>query len=114
MLRPFQNNALTSSVEAYDAGIYHQLIAMATGTGKTVVFANLIKAMGHRIPGQMWVIAHREELIDQAVDKIRHWNPELIVDKEMAEYEANPFADVIVSCVVSIGRKDTKRTERFD
>jgi superfamily II DNA or RNA helicase len=114
MLRPFQNNALTSSVEAYDAGIYHQLIAMATGTGKTVVFANLIKAMGHRIPGQMWVIAHREELIDQAVDKIRHWNPELIVDKEMAEYEANPFADVIVSCVASIGRKDTKRTERFD
>ena len=62
----------------------------------------------------MWVIAHREELIDQAVTKIRHWNPSLIVDKEIAEHYANPFADVIVSCVASIGRKGTKRSGRFD
>ena len=71
-------------------------------------------ALNHRIPGQMWVIAHREELIDQAVTKIRDWNPSLIVDKEMAGHYANPLADVIVSCVASIGRKGTKRSGRFD
>jgi len=113
-LRKYQVETLGAIVKAYDAGVRRQLLAMATGTGKTVIFANLLQAMNHRIPGQMWVIAHREELIDQAVTKIRDWNPSLIVDKEMAEHYANPFADVIVSCVASIGRKGTKRSGRFD
>ena len=114
MLRPYQTEALASVVSAYDAGINRQLIAAATGTGKTIIFANLIEAMQDRIPGQTWVLAHREELVDQNIEKIRHWNPTLLVDKEMAEHEANPFADVIVSCIASIGRKDTKRAARFD
>lgn len=113
-LRKYQVETLGAIVNAYDAGVRRQLLAMATGTGKTVIFANLLQAMNHRIPGQMWVIAHREELIDQAVTKMRHWNPSLIVDKEIAEHYANPFADVIVSCVASIGRKGTKRSGRFD
>src|SRR5208282_6811989 len=112
MLRDYQTGALTASVEAFDAGCNRQLMAMATGTGKTVIFANLLQAMNHRIPGQLWVIAHREELIDQAVAKIRHWNPSLLVDKEMAEHYANPMADVVVSCIASIGRKGTPRSER--
>ena len=90
------------------------LLGDFTVTHNTVIFANLLQAMNHRIPGQMWVIAHREELIDQAVNKIRHWNPTLLVDKEMAEHYANPMADVIVSCVASIGRKGTERSNRFD
>lgn len=113
-LRKYQVETLGAIVNAYDSGVRRQLLAMATGTGKTVIFANLLQAMNHRIPGQMWVIAHREELIDQAVTKIRHWNPSLIVDKEIADHYANPFADVIVSCVASIGRKGTKRSDRFD
>lgn len=114
MLRPYQKETLGAIVTALDAGIHRQLVAKATGTGKTVDFSNLPLVLGTRIPGQMWVLAHREELIDQAVAKIRHWNPSLVVDKEMAEHYANPFADVIVSCVASVGRKGTKRTDRFD
>jgi len=71
-LRKYQVETLGAIVNAYDAGVRRQLLAMATGTGKTVIFANLLQAMNHRIPGQMWVIAHREELIDQAVTKIRN------------------------------------------
>ena len=45
------------------------LLVMATGTGKTVVMAEL----AYRWPvGRVLVIAHREELIDQARDKIGH------------------------------------------
>lgn len=113
-LRTYQNDCLDSVVKSYDAGVTRQLVTMATGTGKTVVFANLPERLHHKLPGQMWVIAHREELIDQAVSKIRDWNPSLLVDKEMAEHFANPLADVIVSSVASIGRKGTKRADRFD
>jgi superfamily II DNA or RNA helicase len=113
-LRQYQFDALSSVIKAYDTGVTRQLLTMATGTGKTVVFANLPSLLDQKLPGQMWVIAHREELIDQAVAKIRDWNPSLLVDKEMAEHYANPLADVIVSSVASIGRKGTKRADRFD
>ncbi len=114
MLRPYQEQAIDAIVKAYDKGIRRQLMSMATGTGKTVIFSNLFERMKERLPGQYWVVAHREELIDQAVRHIRHWNPSLLVDKEMAEYQANPLADIIVSSIASIGRKNTKRVERFD
>ena len=71
MLRDYQAGALASVVEEFDKGCTRQLIAMATGMGKTIIFANLPAALKHRIPGQLWVIAHREELIDQAIEKIR-------------------------------------------
>jgi ATP-dependent helicase IRC3 len=114
MLRDYQDGTLNAVVTAFDAGINRQLAALATGAGKTVIFSNLPERLESRLPGQMWVIAHREELIDQAVTKIRQWNPSLIVDKEMAEHYANPAADVIVSCIASIGRKGTARANRFD
>lgn len=113
-LRKYQQDALDNVVRAYDSGVTRQLIAMATGTGKSYCVASLPTAMGSRIPGQMWVIAHREERITQAVAKIRRWNPLLAVDYEMGEHYANPHADVIVGSIASIGKKGTKRTARFD
>lgn len=113
-LRKYQTETLDAVVKAYSEGFTRQLATLATGTGKTVIFSNLPSVLETALPGQMWVIAHREELIDQAVAKIREWNPTLLVDKEMAEHYANPLADVIVSSVASIGRKGTKRADRFD
>jgi superfamily II DNA or RNA helicase len=43
---------------------------MPTGTGKTVLFACVIKS---RLPGRALVLAHREELIWQARDKIERF-----------------------------------------
>ena len=49
----------------------------------------------------MLVIAHRSELLDQAVDKIQHWNPTLKVGLEKAEHHAEADCDVIVACNAS-------------
>src|SRR5262245_49945576 len=43
------------------------LIVMATGTGKTVLFAHLAKQFAER--GRVLVLAHRGELVYQARDK---------------------------------------------
>lgn len=92
-----------------------QLISMATGTGKTVVFAQLPSQLKSILPGKMLVLAHREELIDQAIDKMRKANPGLRIDKEMAEHHADPdAADVVVASVATLGRKGSKRLEKFD
>ena len=54
----------------------------------------------------MLVLAHREELIDQAILKIRAENPQKRVDKEKAEHVADPSqADVIVASVASMTEK---------
>lgn len=88
---------------------------MATGTGKTVVFSHLPEQLKETHPGKMLVLAHREELIDQAIDKMQKVNPTLRIDKEMAEHRADPdAADVIVASVATLGRKGTTRLEKYD
>lgn len=112
-LRPRQNEAINAVVTNYLEGIYQQLIVMATGTGKTVIFGNLWKHLVQYLPGRMLVLAHREELIDQAQRTLQLNNPNIKVGKEMAEYRADLDCKIIVSCVASVGRMDSKRLERF-
>lgn len=111
--RIYQEQCLSSVLEAYLAGVYQQLIVMATGTGKTVIFSKLIGRMRHLLPGKVLVFAHREELVDQAIGSIRRSNPTLKVGKEMASDWADTDCDVIVSCVASIGRSGATRLQRF-
>ena len=108
-LRHYQNECLDAIVENYHAGIRHQLVVMATGLGKTVVFSNLPARLNNG--RKMLVIAHRSELLDQAVDKIRLWNPELKVGLEKAEHHADPDCQVIVACNASVGRSGSARLD---
>lgn len=113
--RPYQNQAHTAIETELTKGTSRQLISMATGTGKTVVFSQLPDRMKHTLPGQQLILAHREELIDQAIDKMRVINPGLRIDKEMASHHADPTsADVIVASVATLGRKGSKRLENYN
>lgn len=113
--RPYQDAALEAVRTEYQRGVRQQLLSMATGTGKTVVFSQLPNKMSDILPGQMMVLAHREELIDQAIDKMRRINPHLRIDKEMATHHADPsIADCIVASVATLGRKNTPRINKFN
>lgn len=114
MLRPYQEATLDAIRAAYITGVRRQLISLATGTGKTVIFSNLDRKVQDILPGQTLVLAHREELIKQAQEKIAHWNPGLSVGIEMAGDYADTNSDVIVSSVATLGRKVSKRRERFN
>jgi superfamily II DNA or RNA helicase len=67
-LRPYQVEAV-EGVERALADHRSTLLVLPTGTGKTVVFAELVRRVVTR-GGRALVIAHREELIRQAVDKL--------------------------------------------
>lgn len=113
--RPYQERCHQAIRSEYAKGVTRQLISMATGTGKTVVFAQLPDRMRDVLPGQELVLAHRDELINQAVEKIQAANPRLRVDKEKADYYADTsLADVIVASVASLGRADSKRMARYN
>lgn len=115
MLRPYQKEAIESIKKEYLNGVYRQLLVMATGTGKTVVFSSIPAELKPILPGQTLILLHREELADQAIDKLRSANPNLIIHKDMGVNKADPsIADIIVAGVGTLGRKNTKRVNVYN
>lgn len=108
-LRDYQISALKSSGERHVEGIQRQLIVMATGLGKTVVFSQIPQVN----PGKTLVLAHREELLKQAGHKIQAANPNLYIGIEQAEKHAHPDCDVILASVATIGRMHSHRLARI-
>jgi ATP-dependent helicase IRC3 len=65
-LRPYQRAAIAAVHTAYQRGVRRQLLVLPTGAGKTLVFGQLIAERG----GRALVLAHRDELLRQAIDKL--------------------------------------------
>jgi len=109
-LRPYQQEALDSILNAESTGISRQLVVLPTGSGKTVIFSHLPLVRKNSLP--MLVLAHREELLHQAKSKIEASNPNLIVQIEQAQNYADQV-DVIVASVATLGRNNSERIKRF-
>ena len=69
--RPYQYEAVAALLAATARGVQRPLLVLPTGTGKTIVFALLVQRRG----GRSLILAHRDELIQQAVDKLRLVDP---------------------------------------
>jgi ATP-dependent helicase IRC3 len=86
-LRDYQIEAVETLANP-PAGITRSLMVLATGGGKTIVFASLLDRVLQ--PGQRGlVLAHREELLTQARDKIAMVAPSLQVEIEQADLRAS-------------------------
>jgi superfamily II DNA or RNA helicase len=107
--RPYQEAALEAILAARRAGLQRVLVTMPTGTGKTNVFCWLMERMNLRRPAL--VLAHRDELIRQAADRIAALSPGVNVGVEKAAESAAPGCEVIVASVQSIGRQNSTRLE---
>ncbi|HON93106.1 MAG TPA: DEAD/DEAH box helicase [Sedimentisphaerales bacterium] len=118
-LRPYQVAALQSVIDGLEGGYNRLLWKKPTGTGKTFTFANLPIVLASWL-GQfpendrkMLVIAHREELLDQAAQTIAATNPGLIVMVEQANRHASPFADVIVASIQTLQAQKFARLRKL-
>jgi superfamily II DNA or RNA helicase len=110
-LRPYQRQAIDASRRAVTTGVTRQLIVMATGLGKTVTVAALLKELG--LP-RTFAVAHREELLHQAASTIDAWAPGQKIGYEKAGQVADPTTDnVILASIQTVGRKDRSRLSRF-
>lgn len=61
----------------------------------------------------MLVIAHREELLDQAAAKFAATEPDLKVGKEQANHVADDDCDIVVASVATIGRANSDRIHKW-
>jgi superfamily II DNA or RNA helicase len=84
-----------------------QLGVLPTGAGKTILFSRL--AQDYQ-PRRTLILAHREELITQAVDKLRV-STGIEAQVEMGEDRASLDAPVVVASVQTLMRE--KRRERW-
>lgn len=70
-LRPYQKECLEKIDGARKRGVFRPLVVHPTGAGKTVIMSSLIKKTFEKNPDvRTLVLAHREELIQQARDKL--------------------------------------------
>src|SRR5512133_3669752 len=84
ILRPYQSAAAEAIFQEWQEND-STLVVIPTGGGKTVLFADVIRRV---FPRRALVLAHREELIFQARDKIQRVTG-LTADVEMGEYRAD-------------------------
>lgn len=110
-LRPYQKEALDAIVHAESNGITKQLVVLPTGAGKTILFSTLPSIRRNSLP--MLVLAHREELLLQAKEKIHSANPDLTIGIEQAENKAGNV-DVVIASVATLGRNNTPRILEYD
>lgn len=71
-LRPYQNDAVFAVVQHYHDGHRAALLHLATGTGKTVIAAEIARLAKR----PLLFVAHRQELLDQARDKFLQADPD--------------------------------------
>lgn len=60
---------------------------MPTGTGKTYLLAAVVLDYIEKVGGQVWIVAHRRELVDQINNTIRRWGENLIDVDNVQDFE---------------------------
>ena len=104
-LRPYQNEAVNAIEEEWQEGRKKTLLVLPTGCGKTIVFCKIAEnrvKMGDRV----LILAHRDELLNQAADKLQK-STGLVTAKEKAEETClGSWFRVVVGSVQSMMREN--------
>lgn len=109
VLRSYQKAAVEAVLRAYRMdGQQRQLVSLATGLGKTAVMVSVAERLALNPLDVVLVIAHVDELIEQAEGAFREWIPGSWIDIEKAERSASPMAKFVV------GSMQTLRKKRLD
>lgn len=114
-LRPYQEDSVVSIYNEWDVlNVDATLLVQATGLGKTISFAEVIRQWDAS-RGRILVMAHRDELIFQAVNKIADHTGER-PQIEMAKFRASSEvwmseSNVIVTTVQTMSKP--RRMQRF-
>src|SRR5918911_1326717 len=90
--RPYQYEAV-AALPATARGVRRPLLVLPTGTGKTIIFALLVQ----RCRGRSLILAHRDELIQQAMEKLHLVDPTLPLGVVQAARNEHTASVVVAS-----------------
>lgn len=102
-LRPYQVEAIAGVREQFARGVRRTLLVLPTGSGKTVVFAELIRRVLADGATRALVLAHRTELLKQALAKLHAVGVMAAIEK--AELRARHVPVVVASVQTLQGKR---------
>ncbi len=114
-LRDYQSECLRAIAQASNAKISSPLVSLPTGTGKTIIFGYMVWQFSE-VGGRSLILVHRDELLNQAEDKLKIICPEAhvgIIKAERNELDA-PVTIASVQTISRESRLKQLRDMRFD
>ncbi len=109
--RQYQVDAADRAFEEWKGGVKATLAILPTGTGKTVLSGIVAKRARREFNRRTLFLAHREELITQAADKLARFELETAI--EMADQDARRSAALFGSPDVVIGTVQSLQKNRL-
>ena len=104
-LRDYQEDALTETRDATREGLTRLLAVLPTGCGKTIIFSELAK----RSRRKTLILAHRDELIRQAADKVSMVWPEAVIGTIKGKKNDFHHKNVVCASVQTLAREKRLR-----
>ena len=105
-LRPYQQAAVDAVYEHLRSKETNPCVVLPTGTGKSLVLAQIAKDAIEKWNGRVLILAHVKELLEQNADKIRKLCPELKIGIYSAGLRSRDTTEqVIVAGIQSVYNK---------
>ena len=105
-LRPYQQAAVDAVYEHLRSKETNPCVVLPTGTGKSLVLAQIAKDSVEKWNGRVLLLAHVKELLEQNADKIRKLCPELKIGIYSAGLRSRDTTEqVIVAGIQSVYNK---------
>ena len=106
-LRDYQEEAVEAVVTEARRGVRRQLVVLPTGAGKTILAA----ALSQQAHGRVLMLVHRDELVQQSVEKFGYIWPEQHIGVVKAERDEHD-RHVVVASVQTLQHK--RRRDRLN
>src|SRR5262245_40923020 len=104
ILYPFQKEAKDAVLDRWEKGNRAALISLPTGSGKTIVFSDILQSSLSGTADKGLVLVHRDELLRQAIEKLNLvWRGVKLSTVDAAT--SNLAGQVTVASVMSMARR---------
>ncbi len=109
-LRPYQKEAFDAIFNEWEKGRKNTLLCLPTGCGKTIVF-NSVTEESVRKGDKVLILAHREELLKQAADKLEKVTGLKAAIEKAEQTSIGTWNRVVVGSVQTLSKDN--RLEKF-
>ena len=106
-LRPYQRTCINAVNQYLRSSTGHPVVSIPTAGGKTIIFGTMIREWLEAWPGsRVCILAHRQELLTQAEDKIKAIWPEAPISVYSAGLKRRELTeDILIAGIQSIYKR---------
>jgi superfamily II DNA or RNA helicase len=110
-LRPYQGEAVRCCFGLWEKRVLNLLLVAAVGAGKTIIAAMIMKLHLRSPNKRVLFLAHREELLEQTVEKLAMIDDQIVAGIEQGRNVCPAHAKVMVASIATV--KNIERLARW-